>query len=90
MGDDHPSLPGHFPDQPIVPGVVLLDRVAAALSRWRGRRIAALTVAKFIAPVLPLQALTLTLREDSERYRFEFVSEGRLAASGTIETVRAA
>ena len=28
---DHPSLPGHFPDRPIVPGVVILDEVVAAL-----------------------------------------------------------
>ncbi len=28
---DHPSLPGHFPGRPIVPGVVLLDEALACL-----------------------------------------------------------
>jgi len=28
---DHPSLPGHFPDAPLVPGVLILDEVRAAL-----------------------------------------------------------
>jgi len=39
---EHPALPGHFPGQPVVPGVMLLDWVAAALGRWRGLRIAGL------------------------------------------------
>jgi 3-hydroxyacyl-[acyl-carrier-protein] dehydratase len=29
---DHPSLPGHFPGTPIVPGVVILDEILAALT----------------------------------------------------------
>ena len=28
---DHPSLPGHFPGRPLVPGVMLLEQVALAL-----------------------------------------------------------
>jgi len=30
---DHPSLPGHFPGAPLVPGVVILDEVLEALIR---------------------------------------------------------
>jgi 3-hydroxymyristoyl/3-hydroxydecanoyl-(acyl carrier protein) dehydratase len=33
---DHPSLPGHFPGRPVVPGVVLLDRVVAAIESVHG------------------------------------------------------
>ena len=32
---DHPSLPGHFPGAPLVPGVVILDEVLEALIEWR-------------------------------------------------------
>ena len=32
---DHPSLPGHFPDAPLVPGVLILDEVLAALRDWQ-------------------------------------------------------
>ena len=33
-----PSLPGHFPGRPIVPGVVLLECVLDEAERWLGRR----------------------------------------------------
>ena len=33
IGADHPSLPGHFPGAAIVPGVVILDEIVAALAR---------------------------------------------------------
>ena len=32
----HPALPGHFPGQPLVPGVMMLEQVARALRAWRG------------------------------------------------------
>ena len=50
----HPSLPGHFPGRPVVPGVLLLDQVLAVLPDKRGDAIE-IEMAKFLAPVLPGQ-----------------------------------
>src|SRR5437868_5279247 len=53
---DHPSLPGHFPDAPIVPAVVILDEVIAALAEWRGQcQLTAIPTVKFLAPLKPDQ-----------------------------------
>jgi len=85
IGADHPSLPGHFPGRPVVPGVVLLDRVAAALERWRGQGIAALAQVKFAAPLLPDEDAVLTLDAAGTRLRFRVMSGDVLIASGDIE-----
>ena len=50
---DHPCLAGHFPDHPLVPGVVLLAEVLAIIQA--PGRTAALDAVKFLAPVLPGQ-----------------------------------
>jgi 3-hydroxyacyl-[acyl-carrier-protein] dehydratase len=48
---DHPSLPGHFPGTPIVPGVVILDEILAALTEWReDSHVTAIRAVKFLAP----------------------------------------
>ena len=53
VGADHPALPGHFPGRPIVPGVLLLDRVFAGLQQRSGARVGALRQVKFSAALLP-------------------------------------
>jgi predicted hotdog family 3-hydroxylacyl-ACP dehydratase len=58
---EHPSLPGHFPGNPIVPGVVILDEVAASLADWRGRRMTRIHLAKFVRPLLPDQNFNILL-----------------------------
>ena len=56
----HPSLPGHFPGRPVVPGVVLLDEVSAILlARHPGRWVAGMPRIKFTHPVLPDQDVTV-------------------------------
>ena len=60
---DHPSLSGHFPGRPIVPGVLLLDAVLQALAAAAPERgaPAKLIRAKFPAPVAPGAAVAVTL-----------------------------
>ena len=81
----HPALPGHFPGHPVVPGVVLLDRVAAALARWRGARVAALPQVKFSRPLLPGEKAELVLSDAGTSVRFTIVHAGVTIASGSIE-----
>jgi 3-hydroxymyristoyl/3-hydroxydecanoyl-(acyl carrier protein) dehydratase len=72
----HPSLPGHFPGNPVVPGVVLLDRIAAALERAGVGRFARIAAVKFIAPLRPEQDAELHVHCDGSRARFRIEREG--------------
>ncbi len=85
IGADHPALPGHFPGRPIVPGVVLLDRVAAALQRWRGQTIGGLPQVKFLAPLLPGETAELHLEATPTRVRFRILRGAEPLAGGEIE-----
>lgn len=73
---DHPSLPGHFPGNPIVPGVVLLDRIAAAIERVHDARFARIDSVKFLAPLRPEQDAELRIARDGTRVRFRIDRDG--------------
>lgn len=72
----HPALPGHFPGQPIVPGVVLLDRVAAALERAGAGRLARIDAVKFLAPLAPEEDVALSIVAEGTRVRFRIDRDG--------------
>jgi 3-hydroxymyristoyl/3-hydroxydecanoyl-(acyl carrier protein) dehydratase len=82
----HPSLPGHFPGRPVVPGVVLLDEVVAAIGRWSGRAFvpAAFPSVKFLQPLLPAQAFDIHLRGNADRIEFECRRDGQVLVRGTV------
>ena len=62
IGADHPSLPGHFPGAAIVPGVVILDEILAALTEWReDSHVTVISAVKFLVPLKPGQPFTICL-----------------------------
>jgi len=64
VAPDHPCLPGHFPGQPVVPGVLLLDQALAACEQWLDApvRLRALPQVKFLQPLLPGQPARIELQ----------------------------
>src|SRR5947199_8202241 len=62
IGADHPSLLGHFPGAPVVPGVVILDEILAALTERReASHLTVMRAAKFLVPLKPEQPFTICL-----------------------------
>ena len=82
----HPSLAGHFPGNPLAPGVLLLDRVMQAAARgWPGKRVSGLPQAKFVQPWRPGQRLDIVLEEVATgRLRFACRHAGQLVAQGQL------
>ncbi len=83
---DHPSLPGHFPGRPVVPGVVLLDRVLEAIEA-EGAKIGALRFpqVKFLRPLLPEETARIELQARESRWRFRILRGEELIASGEVQ-----
>ena len=81
----HACLPGHFPGQPVVPGVVLLDQVAACLERQGHGVLNSLGTVKFRAPLLPGQEAEMHISVSDKRMRFRIERAGQVLASGDGE-----
>ena len=85
VSPDHPSLPGHFPGHPVVPGVVLLDHVLEAIEATHGPLGALrLPQVKFVQPLLPGEQADVELEGDAPRWRFRVLRAGVLLASGEV------
>src|SRR5688572_25834300 len=87
---DHPSLPGHFPGRPLVPGVVLLDRVVEAIEAVHGPLPPLrLPQVKFVQPLLPGEEAHIELEGAAPRWRFRVLRGDTLLASGDAAAAEA-
>jgi 3-hydroxyacyl-[acyl-carrier-protein] dehydratase len=86
----HPALAGHFPGNPIVPGVVILSRVCRAVAEAYGAAVAAVPLVKFHAPLRPAEPFDIGLEPAGEgAVGFRVVRGETLIAAGTVR-IRAA
>lgn len=86
----HPALAGHFPGHPIVPGVVILDRVIAALQAFVALPVhaTAFPQIKFIAPLAPAQPFNIDFQRKGEGLAaFTVSTAGGAIVTGTVAYV---
>jgi len=85
---DHPALPGHFPGRPVVPGVVVLERVVDAIEAAHGPLGALrLPQVKFVQPLLPGERADIAIEAvagDTPRWKFRVTRDGVAIASGEV------
>jgi acyl-coenzyme A synthetase/AMP-(fatty) acid ligase/3-hydroxymyristoyl/3-hydroxydecanoyl-(acyl carrier protein) dehydratase len=86
----HPAFDGHFPGQPILPGVVLLSLVMQAVDRQPllRQRLGAtplIDAVKFIAPVAPGTRLRVALAEQGRGVAFDVWDGARCVAKGKLQ-----
>lgn len=83
IAPDHPALDGHFPGDPIVPGVVILEHalIALGLDAHPGLQ---LPQVKFLQPLRPDEEARIETSGAAPRWRFRVVRGDVLLASGEV------
>jgi 3-hydroxyacyl-[acyl-carrier-protein] dehydratase len=87
IGANHPSLAGHFPGHPVVPGVVMLGEIMNAIREMAQEKIefVGMPSAKFMSPLNPGEALTIRLDQQGDgATEFTCTTGSRLIASGCL------
>lgn len=85
IGADHPALPGHFPGRPIVPGVVILERIVEELVAQTGHVAQGVKRMKFTRPLAPGEAFVIAFSlPQNQGVRFTVSVGDEALASGQL------
>ncbi|HIC40732.1 MAG TPA: hypothetical protein EYO74_04940 [Piscirickettsiaceae bacterium] len=87
VSSSHPSIPGHFPGNPIVPGAVIIENVIQAFSRLDDfKKVVSISTVKFIKPIATNQRVDVHFRSISaELIAFECVSDNVASVLGRLK-----
>ncbi|MGC3972871.1 MAG: hypothetical protein QM771_00605 [Nitrospira sp.] len=88
---DHPALAGHFPGNPLVPGVVLLSELLGILEQEAGMERGPLTLSsvKFMRRLRPEEPFTVRWQFlPSQDIAFVVTREEDMIATGTVRGAR--
>jgi 3-hydroxymyristoyl/3-hydroxydecanoyl-(acyl carrier protein) dehydratase len=86
----HPALAGHFPGNPVVPGVMVLDEVISAARSWLGVDycLDRMAFAKFLVPLKPDETARIDLVLHASRLDFSVCRGSRIFAKGAFDLGR--
>ena len=92
ISHDHPCLAGHFPNNPIVPGVVILDEISNVIVQEHDKyRIHSFLNVKFLQPLKSEQSVSVKLEEKVKvdnsysKLKFSCIFNGVIIAQGEVK-----
>jgi len=87
VNSSHPSISGHFPGNPIVPGAVIIENVIKAFSGSDdSREVVSLSTVKFIKPIGVNQKVSVNFHSIStELISFECISNNVVSVFGRFK-----
>lgn len=92
ISHDHPCLAGHFPNNPIVPAVVILDEISSVIIQVHSNyRIHSFLNVKFLQPLKSGQNVSVKLEEkvkidnNCSKLKFSGTYDGVIIAQGQVK-----
>ncbi len=82
---NHPVFAGHFPQRPIVPGVLLLARTLREIETKTELKFAGIPAVKFLSPSAPNDVLELDYEVAESAVHFEIRCGTRRIATGRFQ-----
>jgi len=86
ISSHHPALPGHFPGNPVIPGVVVVDHILDAVAaEWPAYRVTGIRKLKYLRTVIPDEDFSVqgTITRQGG-LRFECLQAGERIAEGHL------
>jgi 3-hydroxymyristoyl/3-hydroxydecanoyl-(acyl carrier protein) dehydratase len=88
-----PWFSGHFPDEPILPGIAILAMAAETITKYEGQcgneiKISSIKRVRFKLPVKPRQPLSISLspvdKLNPYTYQFRVATRGETICTGVL------